>query len=158
MTERKLQAVAEDRAGDPLPSFDDPADESELVIVNPTTGEPTTWVWKIAGPGHAKTQELRRKSEREALQERRLLEQAQANGKKWKAPERTPEDEFRRFTEAIAQRVLHFTPAEIAGQRYDYSPEACRTLLADPRRAWLRKQLTDYLLADESFFPKPAKN
>lgn len=128
----------------------DAQDEAVLVIKHPKTGEATTWLWTLCGPGHPKTVELSSKVTRQALNELRDHKQAQLNGKKIKVDGQT-EDELREdMVSSIVARTKTFTPVKIDGSLIEFSPEAARGLLLDRRKGWLFKQIKDWLVEDES--------
>lgn len=133
----------------------DALDEGRLIIIHPQTGAPTSWVWTFYGPGHAQTLALRDRLLRKALADERERAQAQANGRKWKADARSPDDVLAENVDNIIARVKDWSPVRIDGQTISYSPEATRALLLDPRKGWLLAQVGDYL-RDDASFTKPS--
>jgi hypothetical protein len=132
------------------------AETGELAIVHPATGEPTTWVWTLAGPGHPKAVEAANIAAREGLRIARLREQAQANRKKWIEPERSPDEMRLDNAKSFAIRVLGWTPVRMNGADYAYSQENVIKLLLNPAYGRIYTQLLDYFTSDESFTKRSA--
>jgi hypothetical protein len=126
-------------------------DVAELAIVHPKTGEATTWIWTLAGPGHPRTIEAANISAREAMRVQRLREQAMVNRRKWIEPERTPDEMRRENAESFAIRVLDWTPVKLTGNDYPYSRENVVKLLLNPSFGKIYLQLLEYFNSDESF-------
>lgn len=129
----------------------------ELAIVHPKTGEVTTWIWTLAGPGHPRSIEAANISAREALRVQRLREQAVVNRKKWIEPDRTPDEMRRENAESFAIRVLDWTPVKLSGNDYPYSRENVVKLLLDPSFGKIYLQLLEYFNSDESFTKRSAQ-
>ena len=126
-------------------------DTAEVPIVHPSTGQPTTWIWTLAGPGHPKSVEAANIALREMLRVQKLKDQAQANRKKWIEPDRTPDEARLENIKSFALRVLGWTPARIGGADYPYSNENVISLLKDRAYDKLYTQLLEYFTSDESF-------
>lgn len=144
-------------AADPfdLGAFD-AKDEITHNILNPVTDLPTGWLWTFYGPGHPVTVQMSERLSREILQERRAKEQAQVNGKKWKADEREPQEFAREAATNIATRVKEFTPIRLNGEQIVFSKEAVIQLLLDPKKGWLYAQIQNFLRDDANFIkPSP---
>lgn len=103
-------------------------------------GKPSSWVWVFAGPGHPKTVEQNNRLSRERLHRQALMEQAQVNGKKWKAEEETVDEARLRNVDWIVGRLVDWTPVKIDGELYAFSAENARKLLLDPKKASLFTQ------------------
>lgn len=112
---------------------------------------PTGWVWTIAGPGHDATIKLQNEFARDRLREEQAKEQARTNGKKWKSPETSADEERAKFVRRISRRVLGFPPCNLNGEKLLYSPEAVFKLLNDEEFGWLFTQLIEFLGEDASF-------
>lgn len=136
------------------------ADTVDLAIKHPGTGEATTWIWTIAGPGHPQTIANADKLQRQALARQRLQEQARINGKKWKGDDRDPDEIRQENAEAIAARVVGFTPVilEAGAEPVRFSPAEVVKLFLDPHFAWLYSQVLEFLGDDASFIAGSAPN
>jgi hypothetical protein len=130
----------------------------ELPIVHPATGQPTTWVWTLAGPGHPKTIEQSERQARDALRLQRQREQAIVNRKKWIEPERSPDEIRDENARSFAARVLGWTPARINGDDYPFSQENAVKLLLEPAYGRIYVQLLEHFTADASFTQRSVKN
>ncbi len=126
-------------------------DSDELVIQHPVTGEPTTWKWTLAGPGHPKSIEVANKAARETLRIERLREQAMVNRKKWTEPERTPDENRLANAQSFAARVLGWTPARINGEDYPFSEANAVKLLLEPAYGRIYVQLLEHFISDAAF-------
>lgn len=153
MTEKQAAAAATEE-------FDlsqlDAADESHMTVLS--NGKPTNWIWTFSGPGHPKAIEQSNKLARERLNRERAQEQAQINGKKWKAPEETPDEVMQRNVALIVDRLLGWSPVKLNGEPYPFSAENARKLLLDPRKAALTKQALDFLGDEDAFSRRSAAN
>ena len=132
------------------------AETGELAIVHPSTGEPTTWVWTLAGPGHPKAIEAANVAAREQLRINRLRDQAQANRRKWIEPDRSPDEMRLDNAKSFAIRVLGWTPVRMNGEDYTYSQENVIKLLLNPAYGRIYTQLLEYFTSDESFTKRSA--
>lgn len=145
-------------AADPAagsPSFDlgalRSASTAEMHLRHPITQASLGWAWTIAGPGHDATIKLQNEFARDRLIEEKAKEQARVNGKKWKSPETSAEEERAKFVRRISRRVLGFPPCNLNGEKLTYSPEAVFKLLNDEEFGWLFTQLVEFLGEDSSF-------
>ena len=141
-------------------SFDlaalDAADEARMeVIVN---GRGTGWVWTFAGPGHPRAVEQSNRLARDELQRQRLKEQAQANAKKWKAPERTPDELLDENVAFVLERLLGWSDITDKGAPFPFTPENARTMLMDRRKRSLLQQAMEFILDDSSFTGPSARS
>jgi hypothetical protein len=133
----------------------DAADEGKMTVhVN---GQPTTWIWTFAGPGHPKTIEQNNRLARERLREESAMEQARVNGKKWKADTETPDQARARNINLVVERLLGWTPVKLSGEAYPFSEENARALLADPRKG-LFAQASEFLASETAFTKASAKS
>lgn len=146
-----------DTQKDPLDiSALDAQDEATLNIRHPKTEKETGWIWTFYGPGHPITIALADQVAKEQVRLAREKEQARVNGKKWKADDESIEFLRQRNVDSIVKRTKTFTPVSLDGKLIEFSADSARVLLADPRKSWLFKQVTDYLKEDESFIPPSA--
>jgi hypothetical protein len=127
------------------------ADVAKLAIKHPTTGQPTTWVLDIAGPGHPVSEAIQEEASRERLRIDREIMMARANGKKWKGPDIDPEADKARTFGRIAKRILGWSPVTMNGEKFSYSPENALALLREPRFAWVASQILDFFGEDAAF-------
>lgn len=134
----------------------DAADTSTMTVM--VNGAPTGWKWTFAGPGHPKSIEQSNRLAREELAEQRAIQQARANGKKWKASDETP-DELRRENVAnVVERLVGWSPVKIDGKDFAFTPENATLLLADPKRVGLLTQALEFLADENSFTRRSATN
>lgn len=151
MTETSAAAAAE---------FDlaalDSSDEATLAIKHPQTREATTWLWTFYGPGHPKTIEQANRTTREVLREQREKEQARVNGKRWKGEDVSPDELRKKNVSYIVERTKTFTPVKIGAETIEFSVEAAKRLLLDPKKEWLLAQIGEFLRDEESFLPTSA--
>ncbi|MET3348306.1 hypothetical protein ABIF52_008687 [Bradyrhizobium japonicum] len=134
----------------------DALDEAVLMIRHPVTDLPTGWVWTFYGPAHPVTVELADRFSRDALRKAAARRQAQANNRKWKEDEQTPDDLSRENVEGIVARTKGFSTIKLNGEELVFSREKATELLLDRRKGWLVKQVMDFLRAEENFIPPSA--
>lgn len=132
-------------------------DTAKLAIVNPATGQPTTWEWELAGPGHPASIAQSDRQAKENLHTEKLKEQARVNRKKWIQPEPTPEEVREKNALFFAERVLGWSPVRLNGEDYPFSRENCVKLLLDPTYGRIYSQIAEYFAADDSFTDGSAK-
>lgn len=136
-----------------LDSFAD-ADVAEMnVVVN---GKPSGWLWSFAGPGHDKAIAQSNRLSRERLHKDKLIEQARVNGKKWVAPEDTPDGVRTTNVDFVIERLVGWSPIRIDGKDFDFSEENARLLLSDPKRIGLLAQALEFIVSDNSFTKRSA--
>ena len=131
------------------------ADTATMTVLHPMTGEPTTWQITFAGPAHPKAIALSNRLARKRLGDERLREQAAANGRKWKAAERTPEEIREENVRIVAERILGWTPVRLNGSDVAFSEDAAVALLLDPSYGRVYDQVLEFLAADDSFLSRP---
>lgn len=130
----------------------DAIDTAEMVVV--VGDRPTSWKWTFAGPGHPQAIAVSEKLNRERLRRNAAMEQAQVNGKKWKAEEETPAEVARRNAEYVVDRLLGWTPVKMNGEDYPFSRENALNLLLDPKKVLLANQALEFLADLRSFTPR----
>lgn len=139
-------------------SLDDFASADTATMTVTVNGRATDWDWTFAGPGHPKSVAQSDRLAREELKRQRSLQQARANGKKWTAPEETP-DELRRENVAnVVERLVGWSPVKIDGKDFAFTPENATMLLADPKRVGLLTQALEFLADENSFTRRSAIN
>lgn len=129
-------------------------DEAEMVVQ--VGGKDTDWIWTFAGPAHPQAEEQQNRIAREAMHQKRLQEQAQVNGRKWKAIEKTPDELRADNIQFVLDRLLRWSPVTMHGEPYPFSVENARALLADRKKGALLQQAIDFLIEDNSFMPRSA--
>ncbi|PWJ80645.1 hypothetical protein C7441_112187 [Pseudaminobacter salicylatoxidans] len=153
MTKEQVTQVATDE-------FDltelDAADE-DVMVVKRNDGTETGWKWTFAGPGHPKTIEQSNRLARERLRREKEQEQAQVNGKKWKAPDETPNEVLERNVRLVVERLLGWSPIKMNGQDHPFSPENAKALLTDRRKGTLLIQSLEFL-GDDAAFTQRSEN
>jgi hypothetical protein len=132
-------------------------DQAELNIKR-RDGAPTGWIWTIAGPGHPQTIALTEKLTKEGFARSKAQEMARVNGKKWKGDDDSADDIVKRTADALAGRVLGWTPVTFHGKDYPCTKENVVAILLDPARGdTLVTQLAEFI-ADERSFMKRSGN
>ena len=134
-------------------------DKAEMKVLS-AAGEPTGWVWTIAGPGHPNTIALEDEILDKSLEEGRAKEAARVNGKKYKPPHKTSEDIRRENAEAAASRVLGWKPdtVTLSGETLKFSKESVVKALRDPDYGGeLTRQLTEFFKSEDSFSGRSGK-
>jgi hypothetical protein len=134
----------------------DASDEGYMTVM--ANGKPTSWVWTFCGPGHPRAIAQSNRVAREQLSRNRLKEQAQANGRKWKAPEQSPEELLRDNVNFVMERLLNWSDATVGGQPYPFTEENARAILMDPKKGALLQQAIEFIIDDNSFTQRSAKN
>lgn len=127
----------------------DAQDEAVMEVL--ANGKPTGWLWTFAGPGHPKTVELSNRFARDRLRREKEQEQAQVNGKKWKAPDESPDEVLARNVSLVAARLLGWSPIQMNGKDYPFTSENAKALLMDRRKGQLLVQALEFLGEEQSF-------
>lgn len=134
-----------------------PGETAELQMMKPGTSTPNGWVLTMAGPSHPKTLAFKERKQRERLHKEATIEQAQVNGRKYKAEERTPDQAEAETMQWVVSRIVTWTPVSIGGVTISFSDEAAAELLRRPTMGAYLQQIIDYLNADRAFMPASAK-
>lgn len=138
-----------------------PVDASVLEILKPGSGEGTGWKITFAGPSHPKTVAWLNGAARRAIARQQRLEQAQANGRKYRPEEREPDDLRRENVEVVTARILDWTPVRVPSVSQDaiaFSEKAAAELLLRPDMGWAFAQMIEFLAEERSFTPRSATN
>ena len=135
-----------------------PADTAVLEIVKSGSNEGTGWKITIAGPSHPKTLAWSEKSARETIRKQRAMEAAQANGRKWKPEERTPEEARRENVEWVVSRIIDWTPVRIGGDVHHFSEKTAIELLSRQQMGFVFAQIVEFLADERSFTARSATN
>ena len=148
---------AADKAGTTLDLADfDSIDEAHMTVM--AGGQPTDWRWTFAGPGHPNAAAQSNRVARESLAKARAKEQAQTNGKKWKAPDQSPDELLEDNVSFVLERLLGWSDIKMNGEPYPFSHENARKLLMDRRKGALLQQAIEFILDENSFTKRSAKN
>lgn len=142
------------------PAFDlsdlDASDEATMEVY--ANGKPTGWLWTFAGPGHPKSIEQSNRMAKERLRKEREIEQAQINGRKYKATEETVDEALERNVSIVTDRLLGWSTIQMGGKDYPFTPESAKALLMDRRKGQLLIQALEFLGDERSFTPRSASS
>lgn len=146
-----------DAAEKAVPSFDmdafEASDTGKMEVLD-AAGRPTGWFWEFAGPGHPKTEALNNRFARERLHKAALMEQAQVNGRKWKADEEDPAEVRAKNIRDLVDRLVGWSPVEIGGRDFPFTSENAIEFLSHPKRVGVLTQAMEFLAAEKSFSPR----
>lgn len=130
-----------------------PHDETVIDIMKAGTNEPTGWKVTLAGPAHPKTQAWVTENARRNLRKAAMIEQAQANGKKYKAEVAEVADSRRENVEWLVSRIVDWTPVKIGPETFPFSDAVAVELLSRPAMGWAFNQILE-AVGDERSFTK----
>lgn len=130
-------------------------EESELEINSPD-GKPTGWKIRLASPAHPQTVEWNEKSMRQNLHRQKLIEQAQVNGKKYIAEEKTPDEQRRENVDWVVARIIDWTPVKLPWGTFSFSRKAAEDLLVRPEMNWALSQIMEALGEEKRFMKRSA--
>ncbi len=141
-------------------SFDlDQLDAADQAFMTVKAGDVVTdWVWTFCGPGHPKAIAQNNRISRDQLNRNRLKEQAQVNGKKWRAPEQSIDEVLASNVNFVMERLLGWSEIKMGGEPYPFSEENARKLLMDPKKGALLQQAIEFVIDENSFMQRSAKN
>lgn len=146
-----------DAAETAVPSFDmdafEASDTGKMEVLD-AAGRPTGWFWEFAGPGHPKTEALNNRFARERLHKAAQMEQAQVNGRKWKADEEDPSAVRAKNIRDLVDRLVGWSAVEIGGKDFPFTPESAVEFLSHPKRVGVLTQAMEFLAAEKSFSPR----
>ena len=108
--------------------------------------------------GHPNAAAQSNRVARESLAKARAKEQAQTNGKKWKAPAQSPDELLEDNVSFVLERLLGWSDITMNGEPYPFSHENARKLLMDRRKGALLAQAIEFILDENSFTKRSAKN
>lgn len=135
-----------------------PADTAVLEIMKPGGSEGTGWKITFAGPAHEKTLRWSNDNARRQLRRQQQIEQAQANGRKYKAEDRDVDDVRAENVGWVVSRIVDWTPIKIAGEVIAFSDQAATALLVQPQLGWAFSQMVDFLSDERAFMQRSAKS
>ena len=135
-----------------------PQDTAELHMLIPGTNKRLGWVLTMAGPGHPKTVAASNENRRKDLQRSARIEQAQVNGRKYKADDVQPDESRRDFVAGLVARIVDWTPVRFSKDSppITFNDAAAVDLLLQPRMAPYVAQITDFVLDEKSFMTASA--
>jgi len=134
-----------------------PVDTSTLEILKPGGTDGTGWLIIFAGPEHPKTQAWAQASAKRSLAKAKAIEQAQVNGKKFKAEDKEPDDVRRENVAWVVARIVDWSPLRIGGKDVPFSEAAATELLVRPGMGWVYDQMLEFLVDERSFMKTSAK-
>lgn len=126
---------------DDVLAFED-APSGRYTVKHPVTGAPTGLVFELAGPEHPERKRLLFDRQRQARA------QFKATGDPAVS---TPEEDDAAELELVLVSVLGWS-----GSRVTYTRAAAEQLLTDPKKRWLRDQLSVAIRKRESFIARSA--
>lgn len=157
MSTTKRGSMSEDTPADLSAAFDLSSlaylQTAEMIVRHPITDEPTTWKITFVGPGHPVSVALNDDFARRSIRQRKEREEAMTNGRKWKAPEESPDKNRKINATAFAKRMLDWTPVVLnAGSPpVTFSPDRAVEILENPDFGWLYMQISRFLADDAGF-------
>lgn len=134
-----------------------PTDEATIEIKT-MNGVLSGWKIRLAGPSHPKTVALNDASARRELHRQRQIEQAQVNGKKYKAEEKSPDDVRRENVQAIVGRIVGWNPISIGGGPIEFSEKAAEELFIKPEMGWAYVQIVEFFGEEKGFTQRSGTN
>lgn len=135
-----------------------PLDTIQHEVLAPD-GSPTGWVIELCDVSHEKAQRHINDKARRRLHKERLQEQAQVNGRKYQADERTVDEAKLDNVRWLVSRMVDWTPVRvpfISAEPIRFSDEAATRVLMHPKLGFVVGQLVDVLIAERSFMPRSA--
>jgi hypothetical protein len=136
-----------------------PLETAVLEILKPGGIESTGWKITFAGPAHPKTVAWQNEQSRKNLRKQQQIEQAQVNGRKFKADDKDPDEQKRETVSWIVSRIVDWTPVKLGpGDAITFSDSAATDLLVKPELGWAFSQMVDFITDDRSFMQRSATN
>lgn len=149
-----------DPAKKAVPSFSldafEASDTGKMEVLD-AAGNPTGWFWEFAGPGHPKTEALNNRFARERLHKAAQMEQAQVNGRKWKAEQEDPDELRAKNIRDLVERLIGWSPVQIGGKDFPFAPESAVEFLSHPKRVGVLAQAMEFVASEKSFTPRSDK-
>jgi hypothetical protein len=127
----------------------DYADQMDMTVLS--SGKPTSWKWTFAGPGHPMGISQRNRIAKDQLYEQKMQKQAAVNQKKWKAEDKTPDEQLAENVDYILERLIGWNAVLMGGQPLEFSRDTARKILSDPKKGALLQQCVEFLLEDANF-------
>ena len=132
------------------------SDTATHEILKPGGVEGTGWVITFAGPSHPRAVAWSNENSRRTLRKEQQVEQARANGKKYKAEDRDVDDVRRENIQWVVAHIVDWTPIDIGDGPVAFSDAAATELLLNRRMGWALVQMIDFLADDRSFTKRSA--
>lgn len=134
------------------------ADTAQMTVF--INGNPTSWKWTWAGPGHPRTVALSERASRARLNADADREQKRFNGKKVKVEPLTPAEDLKERVDELLGRLLGWTEVKVGGKTLEFSEEAARKILSAPANhgpGGIYVQCWEFLGNEQSFTKRSAK-
>lgn len=128
-----------------------PTDTAIMEVLKPGGLEGTGWKITFGGPAHPRTIAWSNEAARKGLRKAQQVEQAQVNGKKFKAEDRDPDDVRKENVAWVVARIVEWTPITIGGKEYPFTDAVATELLIKPEMGWAFGQMVEFLGAETSF-------
>ena len=149
--------MTKETAAVPTLSFDvfEAAETAKMQVLD-VHGNPTGWWWEFAGPGHPKTEALNNRLARDRLHKAAQVEQAQVNGRKWKADEESPDEVRAKNIADLVDRLVGWSDV-IMGEGnavFAFSPAAAIEFLSHPKRVHVLTQAMEFIASEKAFTPR----
>lgn len=134
----------------------DASDEAVMEVY--ANGNATGWLWTFAGPGHPKAIDQSNRLAKERLRKEREIEQAQVNGRKYKASEETVDEALERNVRMVTDRLLSWSAIQMGGKDFPFTIDNANALLMDRRKGQLLIQALEFLGDERSFTTRSASS
>lgn len=134
-----------------------PTEEHVLEIISPA-GKPTGWKITLAPNSHPKAVQWGETESRRAIERAKVIREAQFNGQRYEAEEKTPEQERRDAVQWVIARIITWTPVKIGEKTYEFSDKNAEELLIKPELGFVWSQLTKALSHEALFTKRSAAN
>ena len=128
-----------------------PANTTVYTVLQPDRVTETPWRITLAGPAHEKTLAHQDKQRRKNLRIAEAQENARVNGKKYKAEEKTPEEERRESALWIISRIVSWEGFAPGGVVTPFSDELGIKIFSDPRFSDYFMQIAEVINEATSF-------
>ncbi|TIM07614.1 hypothetical protein [Mesorhizobium sp.] len=125
-------------------------EDSILEIMTPD-GKPTGWKITLAGPAHPKVVAFADDQQRRNLHKAKLVEQAQVNGKKYQAEEKTTDENRRENIRWIVARIATWSPVKVGGVVHEFTDKVAEDLLIKPEMGAVLSQIAEAINEDRRF-------
>src|SRR5690606_18125659 len=129
------------------------SDTGKMQVLD-ASGNPTNWVWEFAGPGHPKTEALHNRFARERRRKQQQIEQAQVNGRKWKAEQEDPAELRAKNIVDLVERLVGWSEVIIGDKPFPFSPENAIEFLSHPKRVGVLAQAMEFVASEKAFTPR----
>jgi hypothetical protein len=136
-------------------------DEFKYPVKHPVTGEETTWIITLAGPGHPQTldaleEQFREEQEEEEKRQQESIEAVKA-GQPVPRKRATIAELKRTNAKRLAARIVSSTPVRINGQDLVLNKDTAVDILADAGYEWLFNQISLALGVKANFIVSSAQ-